>query len=79
MCEREMSLNEWCQKLSPNHKVNKELSALRAKVAELSTSNNNRSDVIFPFLESALQSAIKGNMSATVVTIQHAMERLHTC
>jgi len=46
MCDREMTLNEWCKKLPSNHAVNNELSALRAMVAKFSTSHNTERDVI---------------------------------
>lgn len=46
MCDRENSLEEWCERLIPSHRVNKELAALKAKVANDSASNNPERDVI---------------------------------
>ena len=40
MCDRENSLEEWCEKLIPTHRVNKELAELKAKVANDSASHN---------------------------------------
>ena len=35
MCDREMSLEEWCGKLDASHRVNKELAALQSHFDQL--------------------------------------------
>lgn len=46
MCDRENSLEEWCERLIPSHRVNKELAALKSKVANDSASHNKARDAI---------------------------------
>lgn len=51
--QREITLNEWCEKLSDFHIVNKELSALRSQVSALQAENEVLRKAMEPFAAEA--------------------------